>query len=130
MDCIFCKIAEGEIPSHAIWEDAHFLAFLDINPLRKGHTLVIPKHHEVDLFDMKANDYQNLLAASKIVANKLKHSTDAKRIGLVVEGFEVDHVHIHLIPLTEAGQLDPKFKKEATQEELTSLAEAIRTDKK
>lgn len=126
MDCIFCKIAEGEIPSHGVWEDAHYLAFLDINPVQPGHTLIIPKHHDPNLFDVSDKDYQNTLAAAKIVRRKLKAATGAKRIGMLVAGLEVDHIHIHLIPINEPKDIDPTNTRKATQEELQKMAEQIR----
>lgn len=126
MDCIFCKIAEGEIPSHAVWEDAHFLAFLDINPVQPGHTLVIPKHHDSNLFEVSDKDYQNTLAAAKIVRGKLKAATGAKRIAMMVVGLEVDHVHIHLIPINQASDINPENASPADQTELEQMAEKIR----
>jgi histidine triad (HIT) family protein len=126
MDCIFCKITEGEIPSHAIWEDAHHLAFLDVNPIQDGHTLVIPKHHDSNLFELNNNDYKNLLTAAKIVRGKLKSSTGAKRIAMVVEGLEIDHVHIHLIPINKPEDINPTNAAPADQDHLKQTAEKIR----
>lgn len=126
MDCIFCKIAEGEIPSHAVWEDAHYLAFLDINPMQPGHTLVIPKHHDPNLFEVSDKDYQNTLAAAKEVRRKLKAVTGAKRIGMMVMGLEVDHLHIHLVPINEPGDMNPTQTLSPTQEELKEMAQRIR----
>ena len=127
MDCLFCKIVAGVIPCHKVWEDENHLAFLDINPIREGHTLVIPKTHAPYLFDLDDDTYRSLLAASKTVAARLKEVFDVPRIGMAVEGFAVDHVHVHLIPLTGAGQLNPELAKPADQSELTKLAERIKT---
>ncbi|MEK7620267.1 MAG: HIT family protein [Patescibacteria group bacterium] len=125
-DCLFCKIVAGEIPCHRVWEDDSHLAFLDINPIHEGHTLVIPKTHVPYLFDLGDTDYQSLLAASKTVAARLKDVFQVPRIGMAVEGFAVDHIHIHLMPLTGVGQLDPSLAKPADHSELAKLAERIR----
>ena len=125
MDCLFCKIIAGTIPCHKVWEDEHHLAFLDINPIREGHTLVVPKTHAPYLFDLEDGNYQSLMAASKTVAARLKEAFQVPRVGVAVEGFAVDHVHVHLIPLTSAGQLDPTQAKPADQAELAKLAESI-----
>lgn len=127
MDCLFCKIIAGEIPCHKVWEDESHLAFLDINPIREGHTLVIPKAHASYLFDLDDASYQSLLVASKSVAARLKIVFQVLRIGVAVEGFAVDHVHIHLVPLTGEGQLNPELGGPADQGELAKLAERIRT---
>jgi histidine triad (HIT) family protein len=126
-DCLFCKIIAGEIPCHKVWEDDHHLAFLDINPIREGHTLVIPKTHASYLFDMDDANYQSLLAASKTLAGRLKEVFNVPRIGMAIEGFGVDHVHVHLIPITGVGQLDPHQAKAADHTELATLAQRIRT---
>lgn len=127
MNCLFCKIVAGEIPCHNVWEDEFHLAFLDINPITEGHTLVIPKTHASYLFDMDDASYQSLLSASKAVAKQLKNVFQVPRIGMIVEGFAVDHIHMHLIPLTSAGQLNPQNAKPADQTRLTKLVERIRT---
>lgn len=126
MDCIFCKIVAGNIPCHKVWEDEHHLAFLDINPIQEGHTLVIPKAHAPYLFDLDHADYQSLLAASKTLATRLKEVFQVPRIGMAVEGFAVDHVHIHLVPLTGVGELNPERAKPADHTQLAKLAEKIR----
>ena len=126
MDCLFCKIVAGTIPCHKVWEDDHHLAFLDINPIREGHTLVIPKAHAPYLFDLDDASYQSLLSALKQVAKRLKEVSQVPRIGVAVEGFAVDHVHVHLVPLTGAGQLNPELGGPADQAELAKLAERIR----
>lgn len=126
MDCLFCKITAGEIPCHRVWENDHHLAFLDINPIREGHTLVVPKTHATYLFDMDDASYRSLLVASKSVATRLKEVFEVPRIGVAVEGFAVDHVHVHLIPLTGSGQLNPELAKPADQKELAKLTERIR----
>lgn len=127
MDCLFCKIVAGEIPCHKVWEDGQHLAFLDIGPIREGHTLVIPKSHASELFELDDISYQSLLAASKTVAKRLKDVFQVPRIGVAVEGFAVDHVHIHLVPLTAGNQLNPELAKPADHTELAKLAERLKT---
>lgn len=113
---IFQKIISGEIPSFKIWEDEKHLAFLDIMPIQRGQTLVIPKAEVDYIFDLD-DDYQALMKAGKLVAKLLKKSLNAKRIGMVVEGLEVPHVHIKLIPIDETHSLSGP-PKEASVEEL------------
>ncbi|MBI4256502.1 HIT family protein [Candidatus Uhrbacteria bacterium] len=127
MDCLFCKIIAGEIPCHKVWEDDNHLAFLDINPVAVGHTMMIPKSHATELFEMDNVSYQSLLAASKMVAARLKEVFKVPRIGAVVEGFGVDHVHIHLVPITGPHQLDSRLAKPGDHADLAKLAQRIST---
>ena len=99
MATLFTKIINGEIPCYKVAEDDHFLAFLDINPNVKGHTLCIPKKEVNKLFDLDEDTYQNLMAFSRRVALALEKTVPCKRIGVSVIGLEVPHVHVHLIPL-------------------------------
>ena len=103
-DCIFCKIAKGEIPSSKIWEDEDHLAFLDINPVNPGHTLIIPKNHVDSVFDMAENDYSKLFMAAKKLSSPLKNAMEAKRVGVIIEGFLVPHAHVHLVPLNRMSE--------------------------
>jgi histidine triad (HIT) family protein len=99
-DCVFCKIAKGEIPSYKIYEDKNYLAILDRYPNTKGMTLVIPKKHiESYAFDMKKKDYVDLLLVAKKVGKKLDKAFGTYRTALVLEGTEIDHVHVKLYPL-------------------------------
>ncbi|MCK4647867.1 HIT domain-containing protein [Candidatus Pacearchaeota archaeon] len=108
-DCVFCKIVRGEIPCVKIWEDENFLAFLDINPNTEGMTLVIPKKHfDSDAFEMPEKDYTELMVAARKVARILEKGLQVKRVSLVMEGMDVDHMHIKLYPL---HGLDEKFKE-------------------
>lgn len=125
-DCLFCKIVAGTIPAHKVWEDESHLAFLTIGPIREGHTLVIPKAHAAYLFDLDDASYHSLLTASKTVAKRLKEVFDVPRVGVAVEGFAVDHVHIHLVPLTAGNQLNPELAKPGDHAELAKLAQRIR----
>lgn len=103
MASIFTKIVNGEIPSYKVAEDDRFYAFLDINPLSKGHTLVIPKIEVEYLFDLDDKTYNDLFAFTKKIAASVEKSIDCIRLGMVVYGLDVPHVHIHLIPLKGIG---------------------------
>ena len=110
MASIFSKIVLGQIPSWKIAEDQHFYAFLDINPISKGHTLVIPKKEIDYIFDLESQDFSSLFAFAQKVAIAIKEVVPCKRVGIAVLGMEVPHAHIHLIPLNQESDLD--FKKE------------------
>lgn len=111
MPTIFTKIANGEIPSYKVAENEQYYAFLDINPLAEGHTLVIPKKVEDDyIFNLDDNTYLGLCAFAKKVAEALGRAVPCKRVGVAVLGMEVPHTHIHLVPLNSESDLD--FKKE------------------
>ena len=97
-DCIFCKIIKGEIPTEKIWEDEKYLAFLDKQPLRKGHTIITPKKHTETIFYLNDKEYSELMLKAKEVAKMLKSKYKTKKIIVLVEGFEIPHSHIHLIP--------------------------------
>jgi len=125
-ECIFCKIVKGEIPSYKIWEDDKFYAFLDIHPWTTGHTLLIPKMHHDYLFDYNNKDYLEIMLRAKMLASKIKNIVNSKRIGVAVEGFEVNHLHIHLIPMNDFGEFDPCKAKPATLEELQSMHEKLK----
>lgn len=127
MPTVFTKIAKGEIPSYKVAENEDFYAFLDINPLAEGHTLVIPKHLEKDyIFDLDDNTYRGLCAFAKKVAVALKAAVPCRRVGVAVLGMEVPHVHIHLVPLQTEQDLDFRKKKlELSQERFSSIASSI-----
>lgn len=124
---IFEKIISREIPAHIIWENDNYLAFLDIKPIQAGHTLVIPKKPINDLLAMTDEDYTHLWLTAKKLAIPLKKAMSAKKIGFIVEGFGVDHVHIHLVPINNAGELNPDKAQTANQAELTATAEKIKS---
>lgn len=106
MPSIFSKIVRNEIPSYKVYENKNFLAFLDINPLKKGHTLVIPKIEVDYIFDLKSKEYQELWNFAKLVAKGMKRVIKCERISIVVMGLEVPHAHIHLIPLDSMQDID------------------------
>ena len=127
MATIFTKIANGEIPSYKCAESEDFYAFLDISPLAKGHTLVIPKKVEDDyIFHLDAATYQNLWVFARKVATALKAAVPCKRVGVAVLGMEVPHTHIHLVPLQTEGDMDFRKAKLSLQpEEMKAIADAI-----
>ncbi len=110
MSTIFSKIVKGEIPAYKVAEDENYFAFLDINPLAEGHTLVIPKKEKDYIFDLADEDYQGLWLFAKKVAKALKKVVPCKKIGIAVIGLEVAHAHIHLVPINDIYDID--FKKE------------------
>ena len=129
MATIFSKIAAGEIPSWKVAENEDHYAFLDIAPLAKGHTLVIPKHVEDDyIFHLDEKTYLGLVSFAREVAIALGKAIPCKRVGVAVLGMEVPHTHIHLVPLQTEGDLD--FRKEKlhlSEDEFRSIAESIRS---
>lgn len=125
MSTIFTKIINGEIPCYKVAENENFLAFLDINPNAKGHTLVIPKKEENKLFDLDENSYQELMMFSRKVAIALEKSIPCKRIGMAVIGLEVPHVHVHLIPLNEMDEMRFTQKVKLTSDEFVEVAQKI-----
>ncbi len=127
MATLFTKIANGEIPSWKVAESEDFYAFLDINPLTLGHTLVIPKKVEDDyIFHLDEQTYEGLWAFARKVAEALKAAVPCKRIGVAVLGMEVPHTHIHLVPLQTEGDLDfRKQRPEISREEMERTAAAV-----
>ena len=110
MATIFSRIVKGEIPCYKIAEDDRFFAFMDINPVAKGHTLVIPKREVDYIFALDDNEIADMMVFAKKVAKAIEKAVPCKRVGVAVIGLEVPHAHIHLIPITEEGDMD--FKKE------------------
>ena len=130
MATIFTRIANGEIPSYKCAENEDFYAFLDIAPLAKGHTLVIPKHVEDDyLFHLDEKTYEGLMKFTREVAVALKKAVPCQRVGVAVLGMEVPHTHIHLVPLqTEADMDFRKAKLSLTNEEFKQIAGSIASE--
>ena len=125
MASIFTKIVSGELPCYKVAETDKFLAFLDINPNSKGHTLCIPKEEVNKLFDLSDEDYMELMAFSRKVALALRQVVDCQRIGMSVIGLEVPHVHVHLIPIHTMDDMRFVQKQSVEQDEFAALAEAI-----
>ncbi len=123
MASIFSRIIAGEIPSYKVAEDENYYAFLDINPLTKGHTLVVPKKEVDYLFDLDDSTLSGMILFAKKVAQKLKKEIDCKRVAVVVLGLEVPHAHIHLIPIQSEEDVDfHREKLHLTPEEFQSIA--------
>ena len=122
-DSIFTKIIKGEIPCHKIEENEHFIAFLDIMPLKKGHTLVVPKVQVDYIFDLENQTLGDLMIFAKKVAKKIEATIPCERIGVAVIGLEVPHAHIHLIPLVGISDIDfSQPKLNLSQQELKEVA--------
>ena len=127
MASIFTRIIRGEIPCHNIGEDDRFLAFLDINPLRKGHALVIPKLEVDKFFDLPQDVLADIMPFAQGVAKRIAAVVPCDRIGVSVVGLEVPHAHVHLIPIDSVNDMDfSKPKVKMSSDELTALAEQIR----
>jgi histidine triad (HIT) family protein len=127
MASIFTRIVEGEIPCYKIAEDANFLAFLDVNPLVEGHTLVIPKKEQDYIFDIADDSFVEFQLFAKKVAVHLKNKIACKRIGVAVIGLEVPHAHIHLIPLNQMDDMNFNRKKLTfSSEELSKMAAELK----
>lgn len=126
MASIFSKIIAGEIPSYKVAEDDKYYAFLDINPVAAGHTLVVPKHEVDYIFDLPQQEYVELMDFARKVAKSMKDVMPCKRIGVTVMGLEVPHAHIHLLPIN--NESDMNFftdKKAIPAEEMKAIAEKI-----
>lgn len=104
-DCIFCKIAAGELPASVVYEDNQVVAFLDIHPLRPGHTLVIPKVHDPDLHHLDDGTFDAVMRASKRIAGMIERTLSPKRVGFLVAGWDVPHAHVHVVPMEDALDL-------------------------
>lgn len=125
MSSIFTKIVNGEIPAYKIAEDDRYLAFLDVNPNAKGHTLCIPKQEINKIFDMEEEHYLGLMQFSRKVAKALEKAVPCKRVGVAVVGLEVPHVHVHLIPLNNMDEMRFIDKVKLEKEEFEALAKSI-----
>lgn len=125
MASIFTKIIKGEIPAHKVAETDKFLAFLDISPNTKGHTLCIPKKEVDKVWDLDEEMYMELMAFSRKVALAIEKTIDCKRVGLAIVGLEVPHVHVHLIPLSKMKDVDFKQVTKLSDEEFAETAAAI-----
>jgi len=128
MSSIFTKIINGEIPCYKIAEDENFLAFLDVNPNAKGHTLCIPKQEINKIFEMEDDLYVGLMQFSKKIAVALEKTVPCKRIGMAVVGLEVPHAHVHLVPLNEMDEMRFHNKVSLSKDEFEALAESIKTN--
>ena len=129
MPSIFTRIINGEIPSYKIAEDENYYAFLDINPLAKGHTLVIPKKETDYIFDLDEKTISGIMVFAQKVARAIDKTVPCKRVGIAVLGLEVPHAHIHLIPINELGDINfDKPKLKLTTGEFEEIADKIRKE--
>lgn len=122
---IFTKIINGEIPCYKVAENDDFIAFLDINPNAKGHTLCVPKKEIDKIFEMEKNHYSQLMDFSYDVAKAIEKAIQCKRVGMAVVGLEVPHVHVHLIPLQDMDDMRFQRKATLTKEEFEEIAQNI-----
>lgn len=127
MASVFTRIIQGEIPSHKLLEDERFFAFLDINPINPGHTLVAPKVEIDYLFDHDNDVLAGLLVFAKPLAHAIEQATGCVRVGLLLAGLEVPHAHLHLVPIAGEGELTFARARPGDPEELARLAEKIRS---
>lgn len=126
MPTIFSKIVAGDIPCYKIAEDENYFAFLDINPLVKGHTLVIPKVEVDYIFDLEPSVLSGLMLFAQKVAHRIDAAVDCQRVGVAVIGLDVPHVHVHLVPLSGGGDLDfSREKLKLTPEEFIAIRDSI-----
>jgi histidine triad (HIT) family protein len=126
MATIFTRLIRGEIPSHRVYEDEHTCAFLDINPARPGHTLVVPRQEAPSVFDLEPGAYDALWRAVRRVAGALQQATGCERVVVVVYGADVPHAHVHLIPLEAGGHLAFPEPQSAAPGDLAAMAERVR----
>jgi histidine triad (HIT) family protein len=127
MSSIFTKIVSGDIPAHLVAETASHLAFLDIQPLRKGHVLVIPKKETDNIFDIEDTELAELMIFAKSVSKKIAKAFPCRKVGVAVVGLEVPHAHIHLIPIDHVADMDFKQEKlNLSQQELSDIAKRLR----
>lgn len=127
MATLFSRIVRGEIASHRIAENEEFYAFLDINPVQMGHTLVIPKREEDYFFDLSDSELAGLMGFAKVVASAIRQAMGCQRVGLSVVGLEVNHAHLHLIPINRMGDIHSDNKTSPSQAELAEVARRIRS---
>lgn len=125
MNCLFCDFINNKKDFYKVWEDSDTLAFLDINPVNKGHVLLIPKDHYSDILEIQNDLYLKLFSNAKKLSTKLKEAINSPRVGIAVEGFGVDHVHIHLVPVYKGGELNPERAYKADSQELKQIQEKL-----
>lgn len=125
MATIFSRIISGEIPCYKVAEDDRYFAFLDINPVQPGHVLVVPKRETDYIFDIADDELGGMMVFAKHVANALKRAVPCRKVGVAVIGLEVPHAHIHLIPMSNEGDLDFKHKMTLPAQEMEAIAKAV-----
>lgn len=126
-DCVFCQIVADKKPAQKLWEDKNFVAFLDIKPINPGHTLLIPKDHSEYLFELEEQLYSRIFKRAKMLAKPLRAAMKSQRIGVLVEGFGVAHLHIHLVPINKGDGFGSRKGIAASDAELKEIADKIKT---
>ncbi len=125
MSTIFSKIISGEIPAYKIYEDDYVVAILDLNPIQKGHTLVIPKQEVDQIFDLSEEMYDHMMRRVRYVAQVLKGKLDCNRVCIFVEGYGIPHVHVHLVPTNKPEEFDKALVYAATKDELEEVQKLL-----
>lgn len=125
-DCVFCKIVAGDLPSHTVYEDDRFVAFLNIRPIREGHVLLVPKAHAEDVLAADDETVAAAFVSAKRVAETLKRVYGTPRVAMLAVGLEIPHLHIHLVPVASAGDVDFSRAAEASAEALDEAVRKIR----
>lgn len=125
-NCVFCRIVSGKQSTFKVWEDRNYLAFLDHKPINTGHTLLIPKDHYEYLFDMPEKMYSRIMHNARALSAPLQAAMTAKRIGVIVEGFGVNHCHVHLVPINGGGELLKKGRTDVSEQEFFSIADRVK----
>lgn len=128
MPSLFSRIASREIPAHILREDADFLAFLDVRPIRPGHSLVVPKAEIDDVFDLPDPLLSGMLPFARPLAHAILQATGARRVGMAVVGLEVPHAHLHLVPLDAISDLDFRNARPVDDADLAAMAERVRAN--
>ena len=123
--CVFCEIVSESSPCYKVYEDERHLGILDINPIRDGHILLIPKRHDAYVFNLKEVEYLNLFKIAKLIVPHLQTAFGAERIGMLIGGISISHIHIHLIPTYHSRDIDPNLAKPASREVLLAVQERI-----
>lgn len=123
--CIFCEIVNNKIPAYKVWENDNFLIFLDLSPINKGHILLMPKKHFIEIFDLDDDLYHEAFQIIKKLSKPLKELMKAKRIGIAIEGLGVAHGHIHIVPIYKGNELNPERAKKATEDELKEMQKKL-----
>ena len=126
MATLFTRIIEGEIPSYRVAEDAEFYAFLDINPVQPGHTLVVPRQEVDYVFDIEDDQLGRMMVFAKQVARQIQTVTKCRKVAVLVLGLEVNQAHIHLVPINAEGDIDLKKKLQLPAEEMERIARELR----
>jgi histidine triad (HIT) family protein len=126
VDCLFCALVAGRVPARKVYEDDAHVAFLPLKHINPGHTLLVPKVHDEYVFGMADERYRALWAAARRLAPAVQTVSGAKRVGILVEGFSVPHVHVHLVPVNALADIDPARERQLPDAEADRIADAIR----